>query len=153
MFERELTKVVPQDGTRWAALSVLANVNQFGVAAADLVGSWGSASGASIDHVNIYTGNRAGTAYVSANEQLTFRADGTYTSIYKSASNAGTGSTKFAGITYTGKYKLTAPRTIELTHRFEGRTETFAIGFEAIRGGRILHLTRNGTDLALFRAK
>jgi hypothetical protein len=41
---------------------------------------------------------------------------------------------------------------MKLTNRFKGATDTFAVQFEAVKGGRILHM-RRGTveELHLFR--
>lgn len=43
-----ITKVVDGDGTNWAPLLALSNLNKFAVAAADLPGEWATSSGASI---------------------------------------------------------------------------------------------------------
>jgi hypothetical protein len=56
VLHSKITKVVEGDGTNWAPLLALSNLNKFSVAAADLPGQWASSSGASVDYVNVYTG-------------------------------------------------------------------------------------------------
>ena len=151
-FERLLTVVYDQEGTNWSAMASLANVNRFAVASSDLHGLWGSTSAAGVQYVNIYTGNSAGMAAVSQNNEYTFRPDGTYTNVYKSADGMA-GSQRFYGVTYVGRYS-TANWEMTLTNRFRGATEVFAVQFEAVQGGRVLHMRRGDIeDLTLVRVK
>jgi len=152
VLHSKITKVVDGDGTNWAPLLALSNLNKFSVAAADLPGQWASSSGASVDYVNIYTGNSAGTAYASSTSTFTFKSDGTYESIWKGAMNTQDGrGTRFGGETYKGKYSV-KDWEVTLTNRFKGATHTFRAQFEAVAGGRILHLWRGeAEEVHLFK--
>lgn len=151
-FQRLLTVVYDQDGTNWSALASLANVNRFAVTANDLPGMWGSSSATGVQYVNIYTGNSAGMAAVSQNDAYTFRPDGTYTNVYKGADGM-VGNQRFTGHTYVGRYTATNWE-LTLTNRFRGATDVFAVQFEAVLGGRVLHMRRGDIEaLTLVRLK
>lgn len=152
VLHAKITKVVEGDGTNWAPLLATSNLNKFAVAAGDLPGQWASSSGSSVDYVNIYTGNSAGTAYASSTSNFTFKADGTYESVWKGAMNAQDGrGTVFGQETSKGKYSV-KDWEVTLTNRFKGATHTFTAQFEAVSGGRILHLWRGqAEELHLFK--
>lgn len=138
----QLGKVVEGDDSNWSPFLAMSNLNKFSVAAADLPGEWASSSGASIDYVNIYTGNSAGTAYASSTSKFTFKSDGTYESVWKGASNTQDGrGTQFGQEKSKGKYTV-KEWEVTLTNRFKGATHTFTAQFEAVAGGRVLHLWR-----------
>ncbi len=146
VLHAKVTKVVEGDGTNWAPLVALSNLNKFSVAAADLPGQWASSSGSSIDYVHVYTGNSAGTAYASSTSTYTFKPDGTYESVWKGAMNAQDGrGTQFGGESYKGAYSV-KDWEVTLTNRFKGATHAFTAQFEAVAGGRILHLWRGGAE-------
>ncbi len=151
-FQRLVTTVVPQDGTQWDKLISLINLNRFAVSAADLVGTWGAGSGASVQYVNAYTGNSAGMAFSSSTSTYEFRPDGSYTSLWKGAHNALDGrGTQFGGENSRGNYQV-RDWEVTLTGRFQGATHTFAARFEAVKGGRVLHLVRGtAEELALIK--
>jgi hypothetical protein len=152
VLHARLTEVVEGDGTSWAPLLALSNLNKFAVAAADLPGHWASSSGASVDYVNVYTGGSAGTAYASSTSTYTFDPGGTYESVWKGATNAQDGrGTRFGGETYRGKHSV-KDWEVTLTNRFKGATHTFRAQFEAVAGGRILHLWRgDAEEVHLFK--
>jgi len=154
VLHSKITKVVEGDGTNWAPLLALSNLNKFSVAAADLPGQWGSSSGSSVDYVNIYSGNSAGTAYASSTSTFTFKSDGTYESVWTGAMNTQDGrGTQFGKETYKGTFTV-KEWEVTLTKRFKGATHTFTAQFEAVAGGRILHLWRGqAEELHLFKAK
>lgn len=153
VLHAKLTKVVEGDGTNWAPLLATSNLNKFSVTAADLTGQWASSSGSSVDYVNVYTGNSAGTAYASSTSTFTFKSDGTYESVWKGAMNAQDGrGTQFGGESYKGKYSV-KEWEVTLTKRFKGATHTFRAQFEAVAGGRVLHLWRDAEELHLFKVK
>ena len=151
-FQHLLTTVLPQDGTQWDKLISLINLNRFAVSAADLVGTWGAGSGASVQYVNAYTGTSAGMAFSSSTSTYEFRPDGTYTSTWKGASNTLDGrGTQFGSENARGNYQV-RDWEVTLTGRFQGATHTFAARFEAVKGGRVLHLVRGtAEELALVR--
>ena len=107
-----------------------------------------------MDYVNVYTGNSAGTAYASSTSTFTFKSDGTYESVWKGAMNAQDGrGTQFGKEAYKGKVTV-KEWEVTLTNRFKGATHTFKAQFEAVAGGRILHLWRGeAEELHLFKAK
>jgi hypothetical protein len=136
----------------WAPLLKMMNYNKFAVAASDLTGNWKSSSGAGIEYYNIYTGNNMGLASASSTTEFIFQNGGNYTSIYKGVDGFN-GNNRYAGETFNGKAIVTNWE-MELTNRFKGATETFTIQFEAVKGGRILHMYRgNIEELHLFKIK
>lgn len=153
-FQKELTVVEKQDGTNWQPLTNLGNLNKFAVAASDLVGTWASSSGAQVQYVHIYTGNSAGTAYASSTNEFVFKKDGTYESVYKGAMNTQNGAgTVFHGEKAKGKATV-ANYEITLTGRSKPATQKFTVQFEAVAGGRILHMWRgNIEEIHLFKVK
>jgi len=136
----------------WNPLLKMFNYNKFAVSASDLPGNWKSSSGAGIEYYNVYTGNNMGMASASSTTEFIFQQDGTYTSIYKGVDGFN-GSNRYAGETCNGK-AIVSNWEIQLTNRFKGATETFTSQFEAVKGGRILHIYRgNIEELHLFRMK
>jgi hypothetical protein len=105
-----------------------------------------------VQYYEVYTGNNAGMAYASSTTSFAFRPDGTYTSVYKGAQNLQNGrGTQFHGETFTGRYSVTNWE-MTLTNRFKGATHNFTVQFEAVKGGRILHVYRgNIEDFHLFK--
>lgn len=151
-FQKQFTIVYQQDGTDWDKLSNMGNLNKFAVAASDIIGNWKSASGAGIEYVNIYTGNSAGMASSSSTTEFFFKPGNTYTSIYKGVMGSN-GANQYHGVTYNGK-SIVTNWEMKLTNRFKGATETFTIQFEAVKGGRILHMYRGSVEeLHLFKLK
>jgi hypothetical protein len=151
-FERELTVVYDQDGSNWTALANLANLNRFAVAASDLTGVWKGASGAGVEYVNVYTGASVGMATSSSTSEFTFRADGSYTSVWKGVDGM-VGAQRYGGETYNGRFTV-SDWELTVTNRFKGATDVFSIAFEAVQGGRLLHM-RRGTieELTLVRVR
>jgi len=136
----------------WNPLLKMMNYNKFAVSASDLPGNWKASSGAGIEYYNVYTGNNMGMASASSTTEFIFKQDGTYTSIYKGVDGFN-GNNRYAGETCNGKCTVNNWE-MQLTNRFKGATETFAIQFEAVKGGRILHMYRgNIEELHLFRMK
>lgn len=151
-FQNQFTVVYQQDGTNWDKLSIMANYNKFAVTAGDLPGNWKSSSGASIEYYNVYTGNNMGMASASSTTEFIFQADGTYTSVYKGVDGFN-GNNRYVGETNKGK-SIVSNWEMKLTNRFNGATETFTIQFEAVKGGRILHMYRGTVEeLHLFKMK
>lgn len=77
-----------------------------------------------------------------------------YKSVYKGLDNTQSNSgNRYYGETFTGNYTVTNWE-MKLTNRFKGATETYAIQFEAVRGGRILYIYRESVEeLHLFKMK
>ena len=152
-FELAFTPVYDQDGTNWAKLSAMIGYNKFAVAPEDIPGVWTSSSAAGVDLYNIYTGDSLGMATSSSSNEFTFAANGGYTEIYKSASGVGAG-LSYYGQTNKGRYTVSNSSTLTLTNRFKGKAHEFSAYFEAVKGGRILHLIRGSIeDLHLFKVR
>lgn len=151
-FERELTVVYDQDGSNWTALANLANLNRFAVAASDLTGVWKGSSGAGVEYVNVFTGASVGMATSSSTSEFTFRPDGSYTSVWKGVDGM-VGAQRYGGETYNGRFTV-SDWELTVTNRFKGATDVFSIAFEAVQGGRLLHM-RRGTieELTLVRVR
>ncbi len=151
-FQKQFTAVYEQDGTNWDKLSVMANNNKFAVVASDLPGNWKSSSGAGIEYFNVYSGSSMGMASASSTTDFTFDPGGTYTSVYKGVDGMN-GQNRYVGANYRGT--VTVDRwEMKLTNRFKGATDAFAVQFEAVKGGRILHMYRGSIEeLHLFRMR
>ncbi len=115
------------------------NYNKFAVTVSDLVGTWSESSGSYVDMYNTVTGSYAGMNTSSSANSFTFNGDGTYNSNHKGAFGM-VGNLKFYDQKYNGNYQVTN-WDITATKRFEGKTDIFWAQFEAVRGGRVLHLT------------
>ncbi|MDZ7650937.1 MAG: hypothetical protein U5K54_29495 [Cytophagales bacterium] len=93
-------------------------------------------------YVNMYntnTGAYAGMNTSSSTNSFTFNADGTYNSQHSGAFGM-VGDLKF----YTQKFDGNCTVTnwdITLTKQFDGKTKVFWAQFEAVKGGRVLHIT------------
>jgi hypothetical protein len=136
----------------WNPLIKMFNYNKFAVSAGDLPGNWKSSSGAGIEYYNVYTGNNMGMASASSTTEFIFQQDGSYTSIYKGVDGFN-GNNRYAGETCNGRAIVTNWE-IQLTNRYKGATESFTAQFEAVKGGRILHMYRGSVEeLHLFRMK
>jgi len=152
-FQREFTTVYTQDGTNWAKLSAMVGYNKFAVAPQDISGAWKSSSAAGVELYNIYTGNSVGMATTSSSNEFTFAANGGYTEIYKSASGVGAG-LNYYGQTNKGRFSVSNSSMLTLTNRFKGQAHEFSAYFEAVKGGRILHLIRGSIeDLHLYKVR
>jgi len=141
------------DSQIWNPLLQLFNYNKFAVAASDLTGKWASWSGAGVQYVNVYTGLDAGMGHAQSSNEIVFNANGTYNREYKGVSGS-----PGAGNTYYGEKNngnaIVSNWEIQLTNAFKGETHVFSAYFEAVKGGRILHLYRgNIEDMHMYKVK
>lgn len=120
-------------------VEALLNYNKFAVTLNDLAGDWDSSSGAYTQMYNTTTGTYAGMNASSSADAFTFNTNGTYSSNHKGAFGM-VGSMKFYDQKYNGALTV-SPWEIVMTKRFDGKTSTFWAQYEAVRGGRVLHLT------------
>lgn len=119
-------------------LGNMTGCNKFAVGPKDIVGSWEESSSAGVNLYNSYTGNYAGTNSAQSYAKFTFNEDLTYISKHSGASTIYGTTTAF---TQEYKGKLTVTNwDMSMTNRWEGATDSFNCYFEAVRGGRILHL-------------
>ena len=121
------------------SLERLLVLNKFAVAPTDLPGTWTENSGAFAQMYYVSSGNYAGMDASARSVEIVIRADGTYSSVEKGAAGM-VGSQRFFQDEYRGTWRLEGPWKLVLTNRREGRTESFHAQFEAVPGGRILHL-------------
>lgn len=112
--------------------------NRFAIALSDIVGEWRSSSGATANLYNVYTGASAGMAFSSSADAFIFKADHTYESKHSGAMGT-VGNAQYYSQNYQGTLKMTN-WDITLDHRFKDKTTAFHAYFEAIQGGRVLHL-------------
>lgn len=137
----------------WNPLLKMFNYNKFAVAASDLTGKWASWSGSSVQYVNAYTGLDAGMGHAQSSNEIVFNANGTYNREYKGVSGSpGTGN-KYYGEKNNGN-AIVNNWEVQLTNAFKGETHVFAAQFEAVKGGRILHLYRGDIeDMHLYKVQ
>ncbi|HRE66857.1 MAG TPA: hypothetical protein PLM56_13005 [Cyclobacteriaceae bacterium] len=120
-------------------VEALLNYNKFAITLTDLAGDWTSSSGAYVNMYSTATGNYAGMNASSSSDEFTFNTDGTYKSKHQGAYGM-VGSMNFYTQNYNGALTV-SPCEIIMTKRFDGKTSAFWAQYEAVRGGRILHLT------------
>ncbi|HPD87110.1 MAG TPA: hypothetical protein PLS06_07350, partial [Proteiniphilum sp.] len=120
-------------------IAALTGYNKFAVAMQDIVGTWEESGGSYVDMYNTVTGSYAGMNTASSAHTFVFNADGSYESHHSGAYGM-VGNMQFFDQKYKGKNTLTYWE-MALTNRFEGKTDEFWVQFEAVKGGRVLHLT------------
>lgn len=120
-------------------VEALRGYNKFAVSQKDLLGTWEESGGSYVNMYSTVTGAYAGMNSASSAHKFIFKNDGTYFSNHKGAFGM-VGSMTFFDQKYNGSYTVTN-WDITATKRFEGKTDVFWAEFEAVRGGRVLHLT------------
>ncbi len=131
----ELQKQFP-DQDKIAAMT---GYNKFMVSAGDIIGTWDESSSTAVQMYNTVTGNYAGMNMSASANSFSFGTDANYNSSHKGAFGM-TGSTTFYDQKYNGKYTLSGWE-VTMTNRFKGKTDVYYLEYEAVRGGRVLHLT------------
>ncbi|CAN5148245.1 hypothetical protein BH09BAC3_BH09BAC3_25380 [soil metagenome] len=126
-------------------IEALLNYNKFAVTEKDLVGTWEETSGAYVNMYSTVTGAYAGMNSASSAHKFIFKPKGQYESFHSGASGM-VGSMQFYSQKYNGASTITN-WDITLTKRFNGKTEVFWAQFEAVRGGRVLHLVNKASDV------
>jgi hypothetical protein len=112
--------------------------NRFAVDLKDLIGKWKGGDLTSVNYYNVYSGAYAGGGAIAMSDRFEFFANSDYISKHQGASGM-VGSMS----TYSQEYKGTATVNnwdITLPNRWKGETSKFHIWFEAVQGGRVLHL-------------
>lgn len=120
-------------------VAALTGYNKFAITKADLLGTWEESGGSYVNMYSTTTGAYAGMNTASSAHKFIFKNDGTYFSNHKGAMGM-VGSMTFFDQKYNGIYTVTN-WDLTATKRFEGKTDVFWAEFEAVRGGRVLHLT------------
>jgi len=120
-------------------LDRMLNYNKFALSATDLTGKWTGGYGGGVEYYNAYNGTYAGMSALSTSDDFEFKADGTYTSAYRSASS-NMGTTRFGAIDYKGKYQVT-DWSIRAENRYQGKTTLFNAQLIAVKNGFLLYLS------------
>lgn len=121
-------------------LTKMLNANRFALTASDLVGKWSDYDGTALGFYNANTGNYAGTSTAVTSDQFVFNPNGSYQSSHAGAVSQLGGPARVSQAKYNGRYSA-SNWEVSLTNRHQGQAETFTGYFEAVKGGRILHLT------------
>lgn len=135
-----------------SALKRMKTYNKFAISPGDLTGTWQEGGTSTAHWYERNTGNYAGMSFAGTSATFHFRPDGTYTSIH----NGATGTVGNMGSfqqEYKGRYD-TSPWLLTATNRHKGASDQYQARFQAVRGGRVLHLTsNNGQTYALVKVK
>jgi len=130
----------------YKGLDTIAKYNHFAVTADELVGQWGERFTGTTSYYNRNNGSYQGMSTTSSSNHLTFSANGRYNWSWSEGKfDRGVGSsnqTQNTGIVSVTDWEIT------LTDKNKGENTVYLAHFEAIDGGRILHLTnKNATGL------
>lgn len=137
--EATLRSLFPKANDKYQSdLSAMRDYNKFAIGKNDITGYWVGGGSAAMDYYNAYTGNYLGMNAAVSSDEFTFNSNGTYSSTHKGATgmvgNMNVYQQQYKGHVTVGNWEIT------IDHRFEGKTEINYAYFEAVRGGRILHL-------------
>ena len=124
------------------ALIAMSRYNKFALAASDIVGTWQSGGSTTTQWYDSVTGLAAGVTMAASGAVFTFNRDGSYASVHSGASGAVVGGMSTFQQEFRGRYTVTNWQ-LTATNRYQGRTDTFAAHFQAVRNGRLLHLNDN----------
>lgn len=126
-------------------VEAMLNYNKFAVTLKDIVGTWEESSGSYVNMYSTITGAYAGMNTATSAHKFIFSADGTYKSEHSGAHGM-VGSMQFFSQKYSGKATVTN-WDITLPNRFKGETDILWAQFEAVRGGRVLHLVEKDSPV------
>jgi hypothetical protein len=118
-------------------VGALRGLNRFPVQQAELPGRWSESGSTFAQYVNAYTGANAGAAVQGSAYTIAFDAGGRFASEFKGVSGF-VGSLRFAQENRAGTWRL-RDGLLETTAD-DGKQRSFRLWFEAVRGGRVLHL-------------
>lgn len=119
-------------------LNAMRGYNRFAVDPRDLTGTWTGGDGSAINVYDGYTGNYVGMNVAEVSDKFIFENSNTYSSEHIGATGQ-VGNMKAFNQVYKGSYTLDK-WSISMNNRWKGETDHFHCYFEAVRGGRILHL-------------
>lgn len=131
------------------SLDRMVGYNKFAVTQQDIIGTWSSNGGGSVDYYSAYTGNYAGYSAFSSATGFIFSTNGTYQSTHNSANTELSGATKFAGIKYNGNFTV-ADWALTASNRYQGKTDNYECSFRAIKGGFLLMLKDTGNNYSPY---
>ena len=107
--------------------------NKFALGTNDLIGTWQEGGGAFTQYYYVQSGNYAGMNITVSNLKYTFVNSFAYNTDVKSVSNGGYSKEKEIGSYLTTNWDVS-------TTDQNGKVSQFNAWFEAVKGGRILHL-------------
>ncbi|WP_462255022.1 hypothetical protein [Ferruginibacter sp.] len=130
------------------------NANRFAVSASDIIGTWKGGGGGGVEYYNAYSGTYTGMSAVSSTDEFTFNSDGTYSSMYRTAS-MNNGGSQFGGQDFKGNATV-ADWSITATNRFGGKTTTYNAYFIAVKNGYLLYMAdaeNSSMSYTLYKSK
>ncbi len=137
--EATFRKAFPKAGEGvYPELPGMRGYNRFAVGPNDVSGTWNASDSAAMDYYSTVSGNYMGMNAVATSDTFLFNKDGSYASEHKGASGM-VGNMGFFQQKFKGSYSV-SNWEMKMDHRFNDATEIYAIYFEAVRGGRILHM-------------
>jgi hypothetical protein len=128
--------------------------NKFAVAQQDLIGKWKSFEASTVGYYSIYTGDYAGLATASTNDDFVFSSNGSYESTHSGTStfkgSVSSGTSNYKGVFTVNDWSLTA------SNRGADDPGEFSCQFEALKGGFMLRLVNkkfSGQTMTLFKSE
>lgn len=135
-------------------LKDMRNSNRFAVTRDDVIGEWSSSDASALQYYNVYTGQSAGMQFSQGGQEFYFKPSDDYNANISGAMGNMGGSQIVFDNKYKGKFTVT-DWEITLTN-YSGVTQVFTAYFEALKGGRILHIAKKdapGVHYALVKVK
>jgi hypothetical protein len=130
------------------------NSNRFAVTANDITGTWKGGGGGGVEYYSAYNNNYLSMSAVSSTDEFNFNKDGSYSSIYRSAS-MNNGGAQFGGQDFNGKY-MVADWSITATNRYKGKTTKYNAQLIAVKNGFLLYMEdadNNSMKYILYKTK
>ncbi|HRJ31049.1 MAG TPA: hypothetical protein PLV21_03200 [Cyclobacteriaceae bacterium] len=137
-----------------ASLKDMRGSNRFAITKQDILGDWSSSDGSALQYYNVYTGQSAGMQFSQGAQEFFFRNTDDYNANISGAMGTMGGSQVVFDNKYKGKFSVT-DWEISCTG-YGGVTQVFTAYFEAVRGGRILHIAKKdapGVHYPLVKVK
>lgn len=136
-----------------ASVLAIMGANRFAVGK-ELAGTWSRFTGASVDLYYVSSGGYAGTNAAAIADTFDFASGGAYRSEHKGAVGR-VGNQNVFQVEYKGTWSVTSPWEVTV-NRSDKIVTIYDAWYEAVRGGRLLHLTDKkytGMSYALARIK
>ena len=156
---RPIVVIAPDKNTYYSQFSTdadfmrMLNYNKFAVVQQDLIGKWKSFEASSIGYYSIYTGDYAGMATASTNDEFVFNSNGSYQSTHSGTSTFN-GSVSHGKSNYKGVFKVN-DWSLTASNREANDPGEFSCQFEAMKGGcmlRLVNKTFSGQTMTLFKS-
>lgn len=156
---RPIVVIAPDKNTYYSQFSTdadfmrMLNYNKFAVVQQDLIGKWKSFEASSMGYYSIYTGDYAGMATASTNDEFVFNSNGSYQSTHSGTSTFN-GSVSHGKSNYKGVFKVN-DWSLTASNREANDPGEFSCQFEALKGGcmlRLVNKTFSGQTMTLFKS-